>query len=553
MMMRRIMGGEGWMAIGRAFAILALLAFALVVGAACVGDSEDVDTPEPSPIPPPVESPEPAPGSGQENLVADIDLGMGTPHWFRPRAPYTCITPEKETSPWIEAGMADLGGADALSLVRWHGNDSHIPWTFMTYNGCTRTTSDPEKTYLDAPIDPTYYSLGDLVISVDIARVPVGKGGWFNDDGARESMSMEEAVATLNEYVAAYYRRISSGKLRFSFAPGSDFVVEGDGSHDTAKKQQLRLAGIRDCAEGDTRALCTLSEPAGIHRILLVDVTAYSAGQGFAGSADFGLVSVSQASMQVLVHEIGHGWMNWPHSFTEIGWKPKGVDDGLEPPNPYSNHLDVMSALTLPPVKGWSDKMPATMAINRYSAGWIDPSDVALHLAYEGVYTLQPPLQDGYQLLVISSGRPHAFTTVEVLDERDDIYIDDSPIVYDPDAPDGLRPFRYSGALISRYDQSAGTGTQTRLGPALYDIRNPDVNEAVGWGRDDYSVLHDGESREIGGGVTVGVSENADGSYEIAVRGGRIAPFTRWCYKLWFSSTGDYDTGCALAGELNGR
>ena len=86
---------------------------------------------------------------------------------------------------------------------------------------------------------------------------------------------------------------------------------------------------------------------------------------------------------------------------------------------------------------------------------------------------MQPPRKDGFQFPVISSGRPFAFTTLEVLNQRDSIYIDDTPRVFDPSAPNERRPARYAGVFIGRYDQSTGTGVNARIGPALYDDRNP--------------------------------------------------------------------------------
>ena len=83
---------------------------------------------------------------------------------------------------------------------------------------------------------------------------------------------------------------------------------------------------------------------------------------------------------------------------------------------------------------------------------------------------------------MISSGRKYAFTTVEVLDERDPAYVDQTPKVY---GPTSKRAFRCDGVLVSRYDQSTGTETHARFGFALYDERNPDVADDVKWGRDD--------------------------------------------------------------------
>ena len=104
-------------------------------------------------------------------------------------------------------------------------------------------------------------------------------------------------------------------------------------------------------------------------------------------------------------------------------------------------------------------------------------------------------MQSGNQFLVIHSGRPGAFTTLEVLDERNAVYRDTNAVVYDPASPGQKRPLRYEGVLVSRYDQTNGTGINARSGPALYNSANPDYESDVGYGRDDYSVIADGESR----------------------------------------------------------
>ncbi len=461
-------------------------------------------------------------------------------HWWTKSEPYSCLSTQKDTSPWIEAGMIDLGGSDPLSLIKYYGNGSYLRYGYMGFEGCTPMKKHPDRTYLDPPVDPTYYSLGDLDISVDIARVPPDAPGWYEDDGKRETMTMAQAVNILNTHVAAYFDKISEGKLRMRFHAGNDFALEGAGSPNDVHGQQMRLAGVMDCRGGAAdRYPCDLGAPGGLNRILLTDVTTDTGGDAFNGAARLGLVSLREANMETLVHEIGHGWMMWPHSYAEVRWDEE--EDGI--PNPYSNHLDFMSSIApLPPV-GWHQDMPSTLAVNRYAAGWIDPSEVALHLDDAGTYTLQPPRQRGYQLLVISSGRKYAFTTVEVLDERNPVYVDEYPVVY---TPSGDRPFRYDGVLVSRYDQTTGAGINARFGPALYDERNPDFSSDVNRGYDDFSVMQDGEARDIGGGVRLQVSRNDDGSYDVAVSGGRVAEFTPWCNSIWFEF-GEFDTGCALA------
>ena len=457
--------------------------------------------------------------------------------WWRESAPYSCRTEENQTSPWLEAGLGDLGGSDPLSLIRYFGNGSYLRYGHMGFHGCTALTKYPDSYYLDPPADPAYYSLGDLVIHVDVARVPADASGWHLDDGARVDMSMADAVELLNNHVAAYFRRISGDRLRIAFRAGNEFDVPGNGSPDAARDERNRLVGA--CLKG-----CEHGAPGGLNRILLSDVATDTGGSAYNGSANFGLATLRDNNMETVVHEMGHGWMSWPHSFAELPWRGSAGEE-LEPPNPYTNFYDVMSGLDLTPILGWDAEMPSTLAVNRYAAGWIDPADVALHLDDSATYTLRKPFEKGHQFLVVHSGRRFAFTTLEVLEERADRFKVSRAEVHDPAAPGGQRARRYDGVLVSRYDQSAGTGTEVRFGPALHDADNPEFLIDVGWGRDDHALIPHGSSREIGGGVSVAVARNGDGSYEVTVSGGRVAEFKRWCSKIWFSED-EYDTGCFL-------
>lgn len=460
--------------------------------------------------------------------------------WWRESEPYTCKQQRNSTSPWEAVGMTDLGGSDSLSLIRYFGNGSYLRYGHMGFAGCTPLVKYPDSWRLDPPADPTYYSLGDLDIHVDIARVPADATGWVEDDGDRIDMSMDQAVSLLNTYVGPYFRRVSEEKLRITFHAGNEFEVGGDGSPSETEDQQFRLAGA--CLDG-----CTYGAPGGLNRILLPDVASDSGGRAYNGWAAFGLVSLRDENMETIVHEMGHAWMAWPHSYSEVGWKGNASDE-VDVPNPYSNFFDIISALDVTPILGWDVEMPSTLAINRYAAGWIEPKHVALHVTEEATYTLSNPREAGFQFLVIHSGREYAFTTVEVLEERTSRFIVERADVYDHEIEGNRRARRYEGVLVSRYDQSAGTGANARFGPALYDERNPDYLIDVGWGRDDYSLLSDGDSRDIGGGVKISASKNSNGSWNVDVTGGRVADFPMWCEFIWFSGT-EFDTGCLLDKE----
>lgn len=511
---------------------------ALLAPAGCGDDggpASPIAAPTPPPAPPPAPPPDPPPSPAPDPDDPFAYWNDLPPEpWWRHSEPYSCREEENPASPWAEADLPDLGGSDPLSLIRFFGNGSYLRYGHMGFNGCTRTTKDPNGFHLDPPADPTYYSHGDLEIMVDLARIPPDAAGWFQDDGTRVDYSLSQVVRLLNAHVAAYYRRISGGRFRITFRAGEEFEVPGDGSPDAANRRQQGIVGacVEDCRHG---------RPGGLNRILLNDVAAASGGHAWGGWAFLGLTNFVERNMGTIVHEIGHGWMAWPHSFAEVPWRPHSGDD-LDLPNPYSNRYDIMSMSLY---SGWDPGLPGTLAVNRYSAGWIPSDDVALHLEARGTYTLAPPGRRGYQFLVVHSGRRHAFTTLEVLDELPRAYRESDPVIRDPSTPGGRRPPRYEGVFVARYDQTAGTGTRARLGPALVNRDNSRFLEDVGWGWDDHSVIPDGGSRRIGGGVTVAVSRNRDGAYEVTVTGGRTATFEPWCYPFWFDST-RYDTGCFL-------
>lgn len=455
--------------------------------------------------------------------------------WWRESAPYSCDPVPNTDSPWLQADMPDLGGSDPLSLVRHFGNGTYVRYSSMNFEGCTPMWKYPGRTHLDGPEDPTYFSLGDLEIRVDIARVPEDAVGWRNDDGARVDIGMEEAVDLLNEHVARYYRKISEDKLRITFLQGVEFDVPGDGSLKRLEEHWLELIGADCTGQG-----CEGSIPGGLNRARFHDVESAGSASGAIGLLRMGLIAFRTQNMHQFVHEIGHAWMTWSHSYAELLWKP-GRNHPLEKQNPYSNPFDFMSGIW--ERNGWRQTMPTTLAINRYAAGWIAPEEVALHVEESGTYTLQKPRTRGQQFLVVHSGRPHAFTTLEVTDERDPEYLQVANRVYDADTG-RRRPIRYEGVLVSRYDQTFGTGRQVRIGPALHDPENPHYLTDVGLGRDDHAMIADGDSRHLGGGVHVRVSGNPDGSYAVTVSGGRYAEFEPWCQQVWFA--GEYDTGCTL-------
>lgn len=111
-----------------------------------------------------------------------------------------------------------------------------------------------------------------------------------------------------------------------------------------------------------------------------------------------GYIGVASSSMwTILAHEIGH-MLSWPHSKTG------------QSGSPYDNAIDVMSGN----YNYWSEGFRqfwgtyyepyATVAINRYGAGWFDPEDVVIWDGGEVVVTLTEIGGEGIEALVIDAG-----------------------------------------------------------------------------------------------------------------------------------------------------
>ena len=467
--------------------------------------------------------------------------------WEKDSKPYKCNYVENPESPWRGAGLIDLGGQDSLSLIRYFKNGSYLRYSMMGLSGCVAADKySSDKVYFKTPpIDPTYYSIGSLVVGVDIARVPPTQGLWGeNDDGVRTEFTMSKAVNLLNTHISSYYNRISEGDFQISFEAGHDFTAEGTRDQATMEAQHLRelRLGIENGAHE------SFGTPGALNRILFHDVTRLRlAGVGYNGLVTMALSALAEANMDIIVHEIGHAWMSWPHSYSEVPLR-SGAGFEIQEPNPYSNFYDIMSSLDVT-VTAWDGQnMPSTLAINRYSAGWIDPPNVALHLGERGTYTLSPPGEAGKQFLVIHSNRPYAFTTLEVLEDRHSSYKRTGMNIYDSSAPQNERAVRYEGVLVSRYDQSTGTGLYARFGPAFYNENNPNFLDLVGSGFDDTSVIQSGETLDLTPSVSAEVTKNNDGSYEVTISGGKVAEFPKWCRTIQSSHNSDpeFDTDCFL-------
>ncbi|MGF1665932.1 MAG: S-layer homology domain-containing protein [Acidimicrobiia bacterium] len=117
----------------------------------------------------------------------------------------------------------------------------------------------------------------------------------------------------------------------------------------------------------------------------------------FMGGESVVAVSPWPAPVASLVsHEIGHG-IGWPHSYTGQTLVGGRIWE-------YDNPIDLMSGNSGADLFTTVTDSYATLAFNRYAAGWIEPAEVAVHTGGTTEVVLGATGSDGTEMVVIPLG-----------------------------------------------------------------------------------------------------------------------------------------------------
>ena len=225
----------------------------------------------------------------------------------------------------------------------------------------------------------------------------------------------------------------------------------------------------------------------------------------------------------VPVHEIGH-MLNWPHSYSGLGPVSSACSVRLDGVCEYDNPVDLMSREpnTSSSSQSRFADVQATVAFNRYAAGWMAPSLVARHpggtvhytLVAKGGAVVEPA---GEELLILPTDDPAAFVTAEVRVKS---------ASWDPDMARYDGTLQQEGVVVHVIDQRAAVSC-----PAA-DASGTPVDRCAGLGRrtKQFAAQPNTYQHVIGVGLTVSigtmdlrVDAGADGRYQVTVTGGAFA------------------------------
>ncbi|MDE0122148.1 MAG: S-layer homology domain-containing protein [bacterium] len=183
--------------------------------------------------------------------------------------------------------------------------------------------------------------------------------------------AVADAVQLLGGTVSDYWKQLSNGRWTVSFVSGG-VVSQSDDPHGC-----VGAAGAR--SSGDNHAALVLRRSAYRHTGVAgwgspgrwcYDRDAFfwcERDSTFPQNRRYALIVMSadgQLSLSTVLHEMGHA-AGFPHSFT--GLLPLS-DQYRE----YDNFMDIMSG-------GSSREVMGTPAVNRYAAGWFEPSQVTVY------------------------------------------------------------------------------------------------------------------------------------------------------------------------------
>jgi hypothetical protein len=242
-----------------------------------------------------------------------------------------------------------------------------------------------------------------------------------------ETFDLTSVTDELNSVVGGYFVWMSEGLYLPQFIVGGEVTSDDVVPQEITNREGFRVPGCEEAVRDAKAAAVAAGTSHSSNGALIVIAGGFNEGYGTAGAicpedpftgcpitypdnariAVVGAAAVETVSpflepqWNTVAHELGHT-LDWPHSYGGLNTLPSGAIDT------YDNPMDLMSGETV------SGDPIGTIAYNRYSAGWISPSQVAVHRSGVAEYTLGAIGAGGTQMLVLPIEDRHFY----VLDAR---------------------------------------------------------------------------------------------------------------------------------------
>ncbi|MEA2000870.1 MAG: S-layer homology domain-containing protein [Actinomycetota bacterium] len=247
------------------------------------------------------------------------------------------------------------------------------------------------------PNDVRRYSQGTDQIGVYVCT-------WA---GATFGVNLANATMTLNNQVNSYFLGLSDGDYNPTFIARTTVTTQANSFNDCAAK----MSAAANPLWGDSAAIGVLDNQfnAGLggpglycNNCESLSSTTFPTNSRWAvvdgGSLKAG--SWGPEHITTAAHEIGHT-ISFPHSYSG-----ETVDE-------YDNPIDFMSGNMPSELLGRADDPYASLAFNRYRAGWVDPADVVIYDGGITEMTLAPVGIPGTQMVILPSDYEYAFVALD--------------------------------------------------------------------------------------------------------------------------------------------
>ncbi len=249
------------------------------------------------------------------------------------------------------------------------------------------------------PNDVRRYSLTDDRIGVYVCT-------WT---GATGGVTLPAATATLNNEVTTFYEGLSGGAYSPTFMARKVLTVSGFGFQTCA--DAMSAAAEDNPLWSDDGAIGVLDNTsnAGLGGPGLYCSNCESLSfPTFPGNQRWAVIEggsvkpsgLRPAHITTAAHEIGHT-ISFPHSFSG-----ETLDE-------YDNPIDYMSGNMPDSFLGRADDPYASLAFNRYRAGWVDPLDVVFYAGGVTELTIAPLGVDGTQMVILPTDYPYSFVALD--------------------------------------------------------------------------------------------------------------------------------------------